>query len=108
MPSTLTPPMTVPISAAAPVVMMVRRLEPEPKLLGGDLVSDMGDLSVSQARPMPIVDPTRGIATAFRTTGAACLDDPAVPRAGEFSRAGAAIARRSSAGPPRQRRDRKR
>src|ERR1700731_2531991 len=52
MPSTLTPPTRVPTSAAAAVNMAVRtRLVPEPKLLTGDLGSDIADLSRSNPAP---------------------------------------------------------
>src|SRR5580693_6999962 len=108
MPSTLTPPTTVPISAAAAVNMAVRtRLVPEPKLLTGELTgnlaSDIVDLPWSNPAP-PIFNPTRYIATAFPATA----DPREVPRLAEFNRGCAAITRRGSAGPRRQRRDRKR
>src|ERR1700692_3300772 len=53
MPSTLAPPTSVPISAAAAVVTMARTLVlSEPKLLMGDLARDIADLSWSSPAPV--------------------------------------------------------
>src|ERR1700726_3114523 len=53
MPSTLAPPTSVPISAAAAVVTTARSLVlPEPKLLIGDLTRDIADLSWSSPAPV--------------------------------------------------------
>jgi hypothetical protein len=66
MPSTLAPPTSVPISAAAAVVTIARNLVlSEPKLLTGDLTRDIADLSWSSPAPIQFTGTTRCIATAF-------------------------------------------